>query len=292
MPGNRRKSARLGVGIRLRLLACFLAPWAMAAAGCGIWDEFRANDYSFKATFSPGDPLAELANPPRDGGKRARAYGRIKEPSQNKGSERDQEFAILVLTKAAKEDQQAICRLEAIKTLSTFKDPRAVQPLVDAYYAAGGFAAETRSVIRMQAMTALGKAGKDNAEAANLLVRVVQAPPVESGKSSEDEKQQYLDERLTAARALAGFKNYQATEALVSVLRTDRDVALRAAAHESLVAITGNKLPAEAQAWDDLLNSPAESRGRAVAKQEERKINLLPPILQRTSASDKDKPRP
>ena len=61
MPGNRLEAACPGMGIRLRLLTCLLVPWAMAAVGCVSWDEFRANDYSFKATFSPGDPLARKA---------------------------------------------------------------------------------------------------------------------------------------------------------------------------------------------------------------------------------------
>ncbi len=272
----------------MRRLACLLAPWALALGGCGVWDDFRANDYSFKATFNPPDPLQELGNGANEGGKRARALGRIKEPAQNKGSEEQQKLALTYLSRAAREDQQAICRLEAIRTLSTFRDPRAVQPVVDAYYAADGFAPETRSIIRMQAMRALGEIGKDDPQALELLVRVVQAPPVEAGKSSEDEKQQYTDERTTAARALGHFKNYRATEALVTVLKTDRDEALRDAAHESLVAVTGKKLPKDAAAWEQMLNNPSAPRDRAIAGGD--RVKIMPPII-RTSATDKDKPQ-
>jgi hypothetical protein len=141
----------------------------------------------------------------------------------------------------------------------------------------------------MQAMTALGGIGKDNPRALELLVRVVQAPPVDVAKSDEDTKQVYIRERLTAARALANFKNYQATEALVRVLKTEKDVALHDAVHQSLVAVTGKKLPPDPQAWEDLLNNPATPRGPAIVGVDPSKVQLMQPI-QRASF-EKDRPK-
>ena len=60
--------------------------------------------------------------------------------------------------------------------------------------------------------------------------------------------------KVHAARALGQFKQYQATEALVDVLRQDRDVALRARANESLQLATGKDFPADAEVWANFLH--------------------------------------
>ena len=52
--------------------------------------------------------------------------------------------------------------------------------------------------------------------------RVLKEPPVEG---AAEDKQAKMDERIAAARSLRDFKDYQATEALAGVLRTDQDVA-------------------------------------------------------------------
>jgi HEAT repeat protein len=90
-------------------------------------------------------------------------------------------------------------------------------------------------------------------DAVELLVRVLKEPPVEG--ASED-KQAKMDERIAAARSLGHFKEYQATEALAGVLRTDQDVALRDRVAESLHSITGKSLPADYQQWSDFLSKP------------------------------------
>src|SRR5262249_36635867 len=73
------------------------------------------------------------------------------------------------------------------------------------------------------------------------------------------DQQQDMDQRIAAARALAHFPQYQAADALVSVLRTERDsVALRNRVHESLREMTGEDLPPDAQAWADFLHKSGE----------------------------------
>ena len=89
--------------------------------------------------------------------------------------------------------------------------------------------------------------------------------PTDSGTSEQD-RQFYLDERIAAARALGKTPNYQATEALVQILKTEKDVALRDQAHESLQMATGHKLPAEAAAWEQLLRESDPGRGAVADK--------------------------
>jgi hypothetical protein len=89
------------------------------------------------------------------------------------------------------------------------------------------------------------------------LVRALRQPP---SADSEDERQRQLDERIAAARALGHFKEYQGTEALVEILRNDKDVALRGRAHESLEEATGKELPPDAQAWADFLHQPPDKQ--------------------------------
>jgi HEAT repeat protein len=154
-----------------------------------------------------------------------------------------------ILTTAATTEKQPLCRLAAIQALGHFKDPRVVKGLSDAFYNAGGFAPETTTVIRCQALTALGETG--NPAAVELLARVVREPPAEG---TELEKQQTLDVRIAAARALGKFSHYQATEALVRVMQNERDVALRDRAYESLQLATGKKLPPDGKEWEQLLH--------------------------------------
>jgi hypothetical protein len=54
----------------------------------------------------------------------------------------------------------------------------------------------------------------------------------------------------------------------VKVLETEKDVALRDRAHESLVAVTGKHLPPDAKQWDALLhdNSKPQSPPNGLSK--------------------------
>jgi len=64
-----------------------------------------------------------------------------------------------------------------------------------------------------------------------------------------------IDVRLAAIRALGQYdRDPTAIRTLVTILKTDRDVAVRGRAHESLVAITGHDLPADGNAWQAWLD--------------------------------------
>jgi HEAT repeat protein len=221
----------------------------LCCGGCaGFWDDVTSRDFSWSGMFTKPNPLVVLRDS-SDGDQRAKALAALREPKQFGGMDADQDAIVKILVTAAATEKQPLCRLAAIESLGRFKDPRAVQGLTEAFYNASAFAPETATVIRCQALSALGETG--NPAAVELLARVVREPPAEG---TELERQQTLDVRIAAARALGKFSHYQATEALVRVLQTEKDVALRDRAHESLVAATGKKLPPDAKEWEQLLH--------------------------------------
>jgi HEAT repeat protein len=233
---------------------------SLALTGCaGFWDDVTSRDFHLKEWFVKPNPLVVLRDSD-DGDRRAKALRALQEPNQHGGTEKDQEFVVKILTEAAVKERQPLCRLAAIEALGHFQDPRAVKALQDAYFNAnnfpkssaagteptGGFfssaavSSELVTRIQCQALSSLGQTG--NPGAIKFLVDVLKEPPA-SKETAEPEKQQLMDLRIAAARALGHFQNYQAIEALVRVVQTEKDVALRDRAHESLDASVGRKLP-------------------------------------------------
>lgn len=235
---------------------------ACALCGCaGFWDEITSREFKFKDVFKPPpDPLWVIRNS-SDGDKKSKALKSLKEPLQNGGSRQEQEVIVKLLIQSAVSDTQPLCRLAAIATLQHFKDSRAAPALIETYERAAYFQRdrpEAMQTIQEQALRALGVNG--NPVAVDLLVRIVKAPP---GTGPSGDKQNDLNQRICAARALAHFPQYQSAEALVAVLRTEPDVALRNRATESLCEITGKELPANAEAWSEFLH---KSGNEALAK--------------------------
>jgi hypothetical protein len=254
----------------------------LGPGGCAnFWDDVTARDFTFKGYFgAKPDPLVVLRDS-TDGNQRAKALAALREPAQHGGSAEEQEVVVKVLIASATQDRQPWCRRAAVSSLAHFKDPRVPEALRDAYYSAGSFAPEIATVLRCQALEALGTVG--NPAAVDFLVKVLREPPVEG---AEQDKQQKTDERIAAARALGHFKHYQGTAALVDVLKTEPDVALRESARASLAADTGKDLPADARAWDDLLHQP---EGQAVAAKPERKLFGVVPVGWGNNSADADK---
>jgi HEAT repeat protein len=231
----------------------------LGLCGCaGFWDDVTSRDFEVRSLFVKPNPLVVLRDS-TDGDRRAQALRALKEPKQNGGTDEEQELVVRVLTTAVTNERQALCRLAAISTLGSFQDPRAAEALERAYYQAAEeyrshrYPLETATAIQCQALTALGRTG--NEKALPVLVRVVgDRQQVEDGSSKE--VQLALDLRITAARSLGNFKQHQAAEALVRVLQTDKDVALRDCANSSLVQITGKELPPDPQSWSAALQAP------------------------------------
>src|SRR5262249_55099353 len=190
----------------------------LGLCGCsGFWDEVTSRDFEFQSMFVKPNPLLVLRDS-TDGDQRAKAMRALHEPAQHGGTAQEQELVIQILTTAAKTDKQPLCRLAAIQSLGECKDPRAAPALMDAFYSAKVFAPDTATIIQCQALTALGNT--HDPAGVELLARVTKEPPP-AEDVTEHEKQQSLDIRIAAARALGNFKDNKAEEALVYVLKTE-----------------------------------------------------------------------
>ncbi len=120
------------------------------------------------------------------------------------------------------------------------------------------------TVTSIQCMTIDGLGRRRNPEGLKLLIQIALAPaqrPKPSGiqpasallgldAATNPSEPDRTAVRLAAIRALGNYEhNAEAAQALVNVLKTDKDVAVRGRTHESLMKITGQDLPPDGQAW-------------------------------------------
>jgi HEAT repeat protein len=210
-----------------------------------------------KAMFTREDPLVVLRDSD-DGTKRARALEVLEEPLAKGGTQQEQEVYIKVLTSTALTDRDPLCRLAALRALGRFKDQRAAETLRAVYFQSLPFSAEMNTLVRQQVLTSLAQTRHESAR--ELLVRVAKEPPAEG---SLQDRQETLDRRLNAIRGLGDYHHYESTEALLHILKTERDAALRDRAHESLKKATGKNAPADAAAWEQILHP-----GTAIASEQ------------------------
>ena len=139
---------------RVRFVAAGLA--CAGLAGCAsFWDDVTSRDFSVNAVFNPPDPMTVLKTS-TDGDARAKAFQRLSEPRQQNGGQMEQDEVVTILTTAANSEPQPLCRMAAIRTLGTFKDPRAVPALISSFEAADQLTPELAFMVRAQALTALG----------------------------------------------------------------------------------------------------------------------------------------
>lgn len=234
---------------------------SLGLCGCaGFWDKVTSRDFEIGMLFRDPNPFVVLRDS-TDGDQRAKALRALHEPKQSGGKDEDQEAVIKILTTAATSDRQPLCRLAAIQSLGGFKDPRAVQALTEAFENAPferpyekppkHFTSDTTTIIQSNALVALGNTR--NPLAVETLVRVAKEPPPASNVSDQ-EKQQARDRHIAAVRALGNFKQYQATDALLYVLKTEKDVALKDRAQESLQEATGQNVPPDPKQWEVVLH--------------------------------------
>jgi hypothetical protein len=252
-----------GTAVRPKRLLVLALALAMAASGCvGLIDQMTSRNYEsgtaswdgLQESFSRQDPI-EVIRTSRDGAKRGRALASLREPLQHGGTQAEQELYVKLLTDAATRDQEPLCRLGAIRALGTFKDARALRALEDAYLQRLPFTAELNSRIRQEALASLQHTGHD--EARHLLIRVARQPSASDEESVKD-RQQNIDERLSAIRGLAKYSQYDSVETLLHVMDSEQDVALRRCAHESLQSVTGKRLPADPAVWRDYVHNKKE----------------------------------
>jgi hypothetical protein len=246
---------------RWRRLLAVAGLAGLSLSGCAVtWDDVTCRDFKLADMWTkPPEPLTVLRDS-KDGDKRAKAIRALKEPRRNGGSDQDQDTILAILAAAAREESRYYVRLEAVRKLGEFKDPRVVPALVEAYYKADSLLEKDGrdhtvskgliSTLRCEVLRGMGDNG--DPAAVELLVRVVSQGQV---KGPQEEVRMVLDERIAAVRALKNFPNYRATDALLKVLKDDKDVALRDCATESLQVCTGQKLPADYATWDDYLHN-------------------------------------
>lgn len=265
--------SRLSMGRTVRWVWAALA--SLGLYGCaGFWDQVTSRDFKVEDLFKPKPNPLVVIGQSNDGDKRASAYRALREPKQYGGTDAEQDAVVLVLVTAARGDSQPLCRLNAIHSLGYFKDPRAVQGLIDAFFAVNetprtqkissridtlasngnGLPQETANIIQVEALNALGRT--KNPAALDLLARVAQQPS-SAVEVSDQEKRLVLDLRIAAVRALGNFSQYQSTEALLLVLQKEKDVALRDRAVESLELATGKQLGNDPKAWEEVLHNTA-----------------------------------
>jgi hypothetical protein len=267
---------------------------AFAVTGCaGTYDLItsqRFKDRPFHTLFVTEDPM-EVLEKVQEGDDRVRAMHHLKEPKENGGTAAQQDRAIAILQESATTDKRPLVRMAAVEALARFKDPRVGPILVAAYHQAGqaagpkepditaaaalsgvkgalsSFPFETIANIQCRSLEGLGQ--HRSPDGLQLLVQAASTPTETRPKPAGGIETAGLfsleadfgtgidriDVRLAAIRALGSYdKDPTAIRTLVAVLKADRDVAVRGRAHESLVKITGQDLPADANAWQAWLD--------------------------------------
>jgi HEAT repeat protein len=238
-------------------LLCWAALAAPASCGCvGFWDEVTSHNRDLKGYFFKPDPLVVIRDSP-DNAKRGRAMASLKEPLAHGGTQEQEEVYFKILTAGALHEKDPLIRLGAVRALGNCKNPRAVAILEDVIQQKLPFPAEMNSIIRQQALTSLEETGQP--EARKWLITIARGP---NATGAFVDQQQVLDERLTAIRGLAKFKQSDSAYALLHVLETEKDVALRDRANQSLEAVTGKHLPPDAKLWAEVLSNPNSDLGK------------------------------
>lgn len=260
----------------------------------GMYDTItseRFKERPFHTLFVTEDPMTVLEKV-QEGDDRVRAMRALKEPKENGGTAEQQDRAIAILKVSAVEEKRPLCRLAAVEALSRFKDPRVGPILIAAYHNAGNDAApgaapsevsaasfsgvkaamstftpETVTNIQVLAVGSLSQ--HKNQDSVSLLVNLASTPAEPKKKPSSSIETASLtldasmgpnetdqrDVRLAAIRSLGSFNgDATAVRALVAILKTDKDVAVRGRAHESLQKITGQDLPPDGAAWQAWLD--------------------------------------
>jgi HEAT repeat protein len=255
-----------------------------ACLGCAnFWDEITDHNFEVSQLWNKPNPYLVLKDS-SDGTKRAKAFRALHEPSQDGGSREDQDTIVKILTTGAVAEHTAVARMAAIESLSKFKDPRAADALIAAYYAADRYrttagddvkySSEMTNMLRCQSLRALGRQG--DPKAVQHLVTVLRQPPA---RGAEGDKQMVMDERIAAARALAKFHDPRAEEALLSIMKTEKDIALKDCAHESLQVATGKKWPQDSPEWESVVNPGAQPAAVAVQSQPKPVPQQTQPVL-------------
>ncbi len=243
-------------------LGCLL----FSATGCStFWDEITSHerDWDYVFNHNKPSPMTVIQKNPdgapgSDGFRRSQAFALLEEPLQHGGDAKDEDAYLNILGTAAKMDSEPACRLTAIRALGKFKDPRAARILEEVYQLpvrrpgvqdSGQvlyFTPDINSMIRKESLVGLENIHND--ESRHILVRVARQPGPQSTADLGD-RQQTQDEKIVAIRALGHYRQQECIDTLKYVLRTEKDIALRDRAADSLEQSTGKRWPIEFEPW-------------------------------------------
>lgn len=257
----------------------------LALTGCaGTLDTvtsrtFRAHplDTTYRMV-RPEDPLVVLrADPPRSGDQRAKAMLRLQEPLTVGLGQADQDEAIDTLARAATSDPSPVLRLAAIEALGRFQDQRAAGVLMLAYQNAHGrteeatipvaripgarpplatptgFGPDTVTTIRCRVVESLGRSGRP--DTIPFLASIAGSRGTGQGPDGSENR----DVRLAAVRGLGHSRHPDAVAALAQVMSAEhgKDTAMAGRAHDGLVNLTGQRIPADPERWNQVVQAGA-----------------------------------
>lgn len=233
----------------------------LGACGCAsFWSEISSRERDMSFVWGSPDPLVVLRDH-TDNQRKAEALSRLHEPKRHGGTQEQQDLYLQILARAAVNEEPGrtkplsrdpLCRLSAIRILGEYKDDRVVPILEKAYLDAHPFTPEMNAMIRQQALASLEETG--NPAALPVLIRAARQPS-SSPVSSQTERQAIMDEKVAAVRALGKFSHYEAVDTLVHLLETEKDVAVRHCAHQSLKTATRRDLPPDPVQWRTLVDN-------------------------------------
>jgi hypothetical protein len=240
----------------------------------------------------PEDPMVVLrSNPPREGDERAKAMHRLKEPITSGHTQQEQDEILDMLGRTATADASPVLRIAAIEALGRFTDPRAPGILMLAYQKAHGraegipdpvatpepgiqlasggraigrsslvpltgpvgFSPDVVEAIRCRAAESIGLT--NHPDAVPFLSAVAAGPTGPNSPEGCDDR----EVRLAAVRGLGACRHPESVAALSRVLASEygKDTALSGRAHNGLVKLTGKRLPAEPQKWNEVVQAGA-----------------------------------
>jgi hypothetical protein len=227
---------------------------AVNLCGCTAitWDDLTSREFTVNSLWTAPPPPMTVLEKSTDGFARAKALNKLDES----GDQAELEKRIQVLQKSAVSDRDPLCRLAALRTLGRYKDPRASKILIEVYLGNPGMSAENNAFIRQQALTSLQLSSP--AEARQLFIQAARQPSGSLTGAAQRDRMEILDERLAAIRALGKYPQPDAVDTLVKLLETEKDIAIRKCAHESLVAATKKDIPADGKAWREFVATGKE----------------------------------
>ena len=98
--------------------------------GCNhlTWEDMTSRDFKFQDFYTKPLPPLVVLQESKDGNKRGNAYRELKEPKENGGTAEDQNTILTIVATGAKTEVSYYARIQAMRKLGEFKDPRGAGP--------------------------------------------------------------------------------------------------------------------------------------------------------------------